>query len=193
METKRFDVANALRLDAPERYQWLPPAEVVEALHIEPGEIIADIGAGTGYFTCLMAKAASAGVVYAVDAQQGMLDILASKLNGSISNVHPVHAEAETTGLPSTACSLVFLANVWHEFDDRSVALDEVLRILKRPGKIAILDWRPDVERVGGPPLNHRLSPRETERELAAHGFESIASRNIGRYSWLVQATIPAK
>ena len=192
METKYFNFANTRKLDAPERLVYLPPAEVVTALNLSSQDTIADVGAGTGYFAIPLAQAATTGKVYAVDASQEMLSLLKQKLDG-ISNVELIHASAGSTSLPTGACDLVFFANVWHEFDDRSTVLGEAMRLLKRPGRIAILDWRPDVERVSGPPLEHRLTPRNTEEELAAQGFQQIASQTIGRYSWLVQATILVK
>ncbi len=189
MESRRFHVADAARLDAPERFESLPPAEVVLALAIAANDVIADIGAGTGYFTIPLAQATENGMVYAVDAQQGMLELL-KKRSGTVQNIEIVHAQAEATGLQSGSCTLAFLANIWHEVDDRSKVLAEAVRILKENGRIAILDWRPDVERLSGPPLDHRLSTKDTAMELAAMGFVQIASRNIGKYSWLVKGTI---
>ncbi len=189
--SKRFDASRAHVLDAPERLVWLPPAEVVASLLLEPTDVIADLGAGTGYFSLAMAAEATQGRIYAVDAQKEMLDLIEDKLSGQqASNVHLVHADAHKTGLADGSCSLVFMANVWHEFDDRSAVLHESLRILTRLGRIAILDWRPDVEREAGPPLDHRIDSKTAMAELAAAGLQAIAHRNIGLYSWLVQGTV---
>jgi ubiquinone/menaquinone biosynthesis C-methylase UbiE len=157
----------ASRLDDPERLKWLPPGEVLEAISVERGDVVADVGAGTGYFSFPLAEAVGpAGRVYAID------------------------ADGDQTGLPERSCNLVFLGNVWHEFADRNAVLREASRILHRPGRVAILDWRPDVERVAGPPLEQRIDPDDASAELAAAGFEQITRRNIGRYSWLVQGTV---
>jgi ubiquinone/menaquinone biosynthesis C-methylase UbiE len=189
MHDKRFPASQAHRLDDPARKVWLPPAEVLAALSLRPDDTIADLGAGTGYFSLLLAKAVGAnGKVYAVDAQDEMLALLRQKLqDNSVSNVELIHAEAESTTLPDTCCSLVFLANVWHEFADRSVVLEESLRILNHRGRIAILDWRPDVEREAGPPLDHRLAASDAADRLLSSGFHQVANVNVGRYSWLVQ------
>ena len=189
MHDKRFPASQAHRLDDPARKVWLPPAEVLAALSLRPDDTIADLGAGTGYFSLLLAKAVGAnGKVYAVDAQDEMLALLRQKLlEGSMSNVDLVHAEAESTTLPDACCTLVFLANVWHEFADRSVVLEESHRILKPGGRIAILDWRPDVERENGPPLDHRLDASNAMNLLRSTGFHQVANVNVGRYSWLVQ------
>jgi len=193
MTDKRFNASQAHRLDAPERLVWLPPAEVTAALAVEPGDTIADIGAGTGYFALPLAAAAGPhGKVYAVDAQAEMLAHLRQKLNdGGIQNIELVHAEAGATSLHHSSCTLVLLANVWHEFDDHAAILRESKRILKAAGRIAILDWRPDVEREAGPPLDHRISAADAMRDLAAAGFVRAAHANIGKYSWLVQGEMP--
>lgn len=191
MTEKRFHHSQAHRLDAPERLVWLPPADVVRALDVRAGQAIADIGAGTGYFALPLAAAVGpSGIVFAVDAQTEMLDLLRGKLSGpALHSVRFVHAEADSTGLPDSTCDLVFLANIWHEFDDRALVLEEAQRILKADGRIAILDWRPDVERKGGPPIEHRLSAASAAMELAEAGFKDVTTANIGKYSWLVQGS----
>jgi len=193
MHGKRFAASEAHRLDAPARQLWLPPAEVIAALRLRAGDTIADVGAGTGYFSLPLAQAAGPeGKVYAVDAQEEMLAHLRQKLEEvSVCNVELIHAEAESTALPDACCSLVFLANVWHEFADRSAVLDESRRILKHRGRIAIIDWRPDVARENEPPLDHRLDASNAVNELLAAGFHQVANVNVGHYSWLVQGEKP--
>ena len=189
MNDRRFNAAQARRLDDPARLLWLPPDEIIAALHLRPGDTISDIGEGTGYFSVPLAQAAGpSGKVYAVDAQEEMLVWLRQKLAESgLSNVEAMQAEADCTGLPDASCGMVFLANVWHEFANRSAILRESSRILKAGGRIAILDWRPDVEPQAGPPLEHRLSASGAGGELRSAGFQHVANVNVGRYSWLVQ------
>ena len=97
----------------------------------------------------------------------------------------------DSTGLPDASCNLVFLAKVWHEIEDRTAVLMEVKRILKSRGKVAILDWRPDVEPKPGPPLDHRLSASEAADSMQSAGFVEIRQSNVGKYSWLVQGIMP--
>lgn len=190
MESRRFKPSQAHRLDAPERSLWLPAADVLHALHLQPGETITDIGAGTGYFALPLAREAGPrGLVYAVDAETEMLALLKRKIDQHyVGNVHLIHAEADRTGLGDGCCDLVFMANVWHEFEDRAAVLYEAVRILRRPGRIAIVDWRPDAEREPGPPLDHRIAAATAAGELRSAGFTEVSERKIGRYSWLVQA-----
>jgi ubiquinone/menaquinone biosynthesis C-methylase UbiE len=193
MNDRRFKASQANQLDAPERLLWLPPAEVIGALAVRPGDTIADVGAGTGYFSLPLAQAAGPqGKVYALDAQAEMLSLLRQKLkDNAVCNVEPVYAEADATSLPDACCSLVFLANVWHEFADRAAVLRESRRILKPRGRIAILDWRPDVEPEVGPPPEHRLASSDAADALYAAGFHRIERSNTGKYSWLAQAEMP--
>jgi ubiquinone/menaquinone biosynthesis C-methylase UbiE len=181
MHDRRFAASQAHRLDDPARKVWLSPAEVLEALGLRAGD--------TGYFSLPMAQAVGPeGKVYAVDAQAEMLALLIQKVEeAGLVNVEPIHAEAEKTSLPSSSCNLYFLANVWHELDDWGAAVSEARRVLKADGKIAILDWRPDVEPEGGPPLAHRLAPSHAMEHLRAEGFNAISHAEAGRCSWLVQ------
>lgn len=192
MHKRQFPAAEAHRLDLPARRIWLPPADVLEAIAVRSGQAIADVGAGTGYFSLPLAAAVGPrGKIYAVDAQNEMLVLLGRKLDeATISNVELIHAEAINTGLPPRSCDLFFAANVWHEFEDRSAVLQEAARVLKAGGHIAILDWRTDVPPEPGPPLAHRLDSSTAVESLRSHEFQNITAACVGLYSWLVQGEI---
>jgi ubiquinone/menaquinone biosynthesis C-methylase UbiE len=187
MRDKRFPASNASKLDDPGRNEWLPTAEVLALLAVRPEEVIADVGAGTGYFSLPLAKAAGAvGRVYAVDAQAEMLLWIKGKLNqGAFTNIELIHAEAAQTSLPDSSCDLFFMANIWHEIEDQAAVLQESLRVLKPGGRIAILDWRTDVEATYGPPLAHRISASNAKMVLDSVGFFQVSLAEVGRYSWL--------
>jgi ubiquinone/menaquinone biosynthesis C-methylase UbiE len=190
MNERQFPASQAQRLEDPERLVWLPPAEVLRALHLQAGQTVADVGAGTGYLSLPLAhKLGPKGKVYAVDAQDQMLEWIAAKIKrDGLTNVELVHADASATTLPAASCDLFLTANVWHELDDRGAVLAEAKRVLKPAGRIALLDWSPDVERVGGPPLEHRIASDDVVAELGAAGFRDAAAMRVGKYSWLVQA-----
>ncbi len=191
MNERQFPASQAQRLEDPERLVWLPPAEVVSALKVEAGQTVADVGAGTGYLALPLAlHLGAAGKVFAVDAQDKMLEWIAAKVEkAGLKNVELVHADAAATTLPAASCDVFLTANVWHELDDRGAVLTEVKRVLKPEGRVALLDWSPDVERVGGPPLEHRIAAADVVAELIAAGFHDAAATHVGKYSWLVMAS----
>jgi ubiquinone/menaquinone biosynthesis C-methylase UbiE len=128
------------------------------------------------------------GKVYAVDAQPEMLSCLKQKADeASLTNVELIRAEADQTGLLTSSCSLFFLANVWHEIEDRIAVLGEAMCVLTRGGRIAILDWGADVDPEHGPPLFHRVNVSDGVESPRSAGFEQVLTTEVGKYSWLVQ------
>jgi ubiquinone/menaquinone biosynthesis C-methylase UbiE len=190
MSDRLFKPSEVHKLEDPERLTWLPPAEVVEALEIRPGMTVADIGAGTGYFALPIASAVGPqGKVFAVDLQPEMLALFQAKLKRSAAapaNVVLVEGSADTTNLESASADLVLIANVWHELDNRDSTLLEMKRILAVGGRLAILDWRPDVPQPPGPPLHHRIAADEVHRFATAAGWNCAPPQNVGRYSYLL-------
>jgi len=192
MHSRVFDPSQVHKLEAPERLQWMPPGEILGCLELRGGMAVADIGAGTGYFAIPLARAiAPDGRVFAVDLQAELLDVLRGKLSkpDAPANIVILKGSASSTGLAAGSCDLAFLANVWHEIDDREAVLAELARILKPGGKIAVLDWRPDAAHPPGPPLEHRVPAREVQRFFASHGRRVDAVRNVGQYSYLILAS----
>jgi ubiquinone/menaquinone biosynthesis C-methylase UbiE len=190
MSERVFNPSEAHRLDDPERLTWLPPDEIISRLELRSGMWVADIGAGTGYFAIPMARAVQpGGFVYAVDFQPEMLAKLKENIAASgEKNVRAMQGSATNTNLYSTSCHIVLMANVWHELDSHPSALFEAERIIRPAGRLAILDWRPDVERPPGPPIEHRLSSEQVSAVLKAHAWTVISMENIGPYSYLLQA-----
>lgn len=195
MHERRFRPSQMHKLEDPERLKWLPPGQVLAWLGIEPGWTVADVGAGTGYFALPMAAAVGMeGRVLAVDVSAEMLARLRERVaEAAIGNIESVEAEAAATSLPPGCCDLVLLANVWHEFEDHAAVLAEARRVLKPTGRVAILDWRPDVERKEGPPLEHRIAPEAAARSLAQAGFAVAGSPHLLPYSWLLTGSVAAQ
>jgi ubiquinone/menaquinone biosynthesis C-methylase UbiE len=191
MNERTFKAANAGRLEDPERLKWMPPGEAIEAIGLAKGMTVADIGAGTGYFAVPFARAVGPeGRVLAVDLQPEMLALIGAKLEASDApgNIELLEGTAERTGLPDGACDVALLANLWHELDDHGVVLEEVRRVLKPGGRVAVLDWRADVAPPPGPPQDHRIGEAEALRELEAGGFRVVRSGQFGAYSYLAVA-----
>lgn len=196
MNERTFHVADAHKLEDSERPTWLPPGEVVTSLDLQPGIVVADVGAGTGYFSLPIARAVgSNGKVYAVDFQTGMLDLLGKKLlePRAPSNISLVHGTATHTTLPASCADLVFLANVWHELDDHALILKEVARLLRGKGRLAILDWRNDVKQPPGPPPEHRVASNTVVETLKVNGWNVERTGHVGKYSYLIMARLHGK
>ena len=188
---KRFRAEHAHKLDDPQRAEWLPVDAVLAALDVRPGMRVADVGAGTGYFAIPLARAVSpGGEVLAVDVQPEMLDLLRPRVAPG-TPITLVQAEATKTTLPEASLDLALLANVWHEIDDQRAALAEAARVLKPGGRIAILDWRADLDAPPGPPRDHRVALASVEAALAAAGWTARPPREIGPYSYLLTAARP--
>ncbi|HUB81803.1 MAG TPA: class I SAM-dependent methyltransferase [Bryobacteraceae bacterium] len=196
MNERTFDPANAHRLEDPQRLAWTPPDEIIGRLGLKSGMVVADIGAGTGFFALPFAGAVHPlGMVWAVDVQPEMLCLLQQKLarEGAASGVRLVEGDAAHTGLPNGAYDVVFLANLWHELDGHRAVLAESRRILRACGRIAILDWRPGVAQPPGPPLSHRIPLTQIEDSLQDDGWCLLASAELGPYSYFVTASPPVE
>ena len=190
MNDRTFSHLQAHKLDLPERQLWLPIADVLALLALNPGETVADIGAGTGYFALPMAGAVGPlGKVWAIDMQPEMLAILSRKLeDNEVKNVECITGEAKATGVAPNSCNLVLMANLWHELDHIPKVLAEVRRILQPGGRVAILDWCPLADQPPGPPLAHRISSVNVTEDLAVAGFRKASNTLIRTYSYLVIA-----
>jgi ubiquinone/menaquinone biosynthesis C-methylase UbiE len=196
MNSRRFKPTEAHRLEDPERLKWLPPSEVLALLPLRPGLRVADIGAGTGYFALPIAREIGpSGKVWAVDVEPEMLARLKQKIEsaGPLQNVELLEGEATNTRLPQGELDLLLMANLWHELDDPEGALGEANRLLCIGGRLAILDWRPDVDRPPGPPLEHRISPAEVNGFLESHGWSVERASQVGRYSYFLLAVSPTR
>jgi arsenite methyltransferase len=192
MNERTFQAQHAHRLEDPERLKWLPPAEVISSLQLRSGMAVADIGAGTGYFSIPIADAVGKkGKVYAVDFQQEMLGHIRQKLQreGLPKNIELLFGDAIATTVPGQSVDLVFLANVWHELDDHAAVLAEAKRVLRPKGRIAILDWRPDVVQPPGPPLGHRIAPHAVATTMQSKGWILESMHNVGLYGYIVKAS----
>lgn len=191
MNERTFSAADAHKLEDPERLIWLPPKEIVASLDLQAGMIVADVGAGTGYFALPIARVVGEkGRVYAVDFQTDMLDMLGKKLlePSAPTNVSLVHGTATHTTLQASCADRVFLANVWHEVDDHALVLKEGARVLRRNGCLAVLDWRADVHHPPGPPMEHRIPANVIVETLELNGWNVERSGNVGKYSYLIVA-----
>lgn len=143
------------------RREWQKPREVLDSLGIFEGDTVADLGAGTGYFTGMLTSYVGAtGKVYAVDLEQALLDYIKTRGDGRQEVITPVLAAPDDPKLPAGGVDLILVVNTWHHIENRSKYLRKLAAALSPEGRVALIDYRAG-ELPVGPPPEEKLS-RET-------------------------------
>jgi SAM-dependent methyltransferase len=161
-------------LERPSREKEERTSLLIELLGVEAETDVADIGAGTGYFTFPIARKAEDGTVYAVDIQPEMLEFIeARKRHESIENVTGVLGTITDTALPANSIDLAFAVDAYHEFSNPLEMLQSIRRALRPGGRLVLVEFRledPDV------PIKrlHKMSQAQARKELEANGFEWV-------------------
>ncbi len=164
---------NIAFFDRPERDADEQPDRLIEALEIPEGATVADLGAGTGYFTWRLARRVGArGKVIAIDIQQRMLDLAAARVRQhELTNVEYVLATHTNPRLPEGSMDLVFIAYAYHEFSDPEASMAAVRRSLKPGGRVFILEFARENRAAPASSL-HKMSLEEIRAEIEPLGFE---------------------
>jgi cyclopropane fatty-acyl-phospholipid synthase-like methyltransferase len=151
------------------------PARLLRALQLKPGQTVCDFGCGNGYHTLQLARLVGArGVVYAVDIQPEMLELLAERAEPrGIENITPVLAEPDDPGLPEGRFDLVLMVDVYHELSDPPAVLAAVRTSLKPEGRLAVVEFREEDPDVPILPL-HKMSQQQVMREIPPNGFKLV-------------------
>jgi ubiquinone/menaquinone biosynthesis C-methylase UbiE len=165
--------AGAGWLDRPEREREEQPERALDALAIEPGAVVADLGAGSGYFTVRLARRVGpGGRVFAADIQPEMLSLLRARLSRErLSNVELVQSTETDPRLPARKFDLILLVDVYHELAQPQVIVGKLLASLKPAGRLVLLEYRKEDPTI---PIRfeHRMSVAEARLELEAEGFQ---------------------
>ena len=167
-----MSVAGAAWLERPEREDEEAPSKALDALDLKPGMVVADIGAGSGYYSSRMAKRVSpGGKVYATDIQQGMIDILNRRIQQEhLDNVTPVLGGFDDPALPAKSIDLAIMVDVYHELSSPQVFLQRLRGTFKPGGRLVLLEFRKEDPKI--PILEvHKMSVAEVKQELEAEGF----------------------
>lgn len=168
-----------LKFESSARLSELKPAETLKRIGLMDSHILCDIGAGSGIFTLPGAKMTQ-NTVYALEESEEMLSIIRDKIrNENISNITLIKVEDERFAIADHSVDLALLVTVLHEITDKSVFLTEIKRILKDTGKLAIIEFHKQ-ETPMGPPVDHRISKDETQRELEAVGLNKLDLYDLG-------------
>jgi SAM-dependent methyltransferase len=155
--------------DDPERDAWQKPHAVIEALALRPDVVLADLGAGTGYFAARLARMLPKSTVYAVDVEPDMVRYLGERAKREgLPNLKPLRASAGDARLPEKV-DLVLVVDVYHHIDEREQYLRRLAATLRPGGRVAVIDFRLDSPE--GPPKAARIAPDKVKAEFAAAGY----------------------
>ncbi|MEE4172907.1 MAG: class I SAM-dependent methyltransferase [Xanthomonadales bacterium] len=166
-------------LERPEREREERTDLLIEALPLEPDDVVADIGAGTGYFSFRMAQRVPAGRVLAVDIQPEMLDIIQARVDrGDGKNVFPVQGTVMDPGLPERTVDLILLVDAYHEFSHPAEMGAAMARSLVPGGRLVLIEYRAEDPSVPIKPL-HKMSEAQARREMQAVGLEWVRTEDF--------------
>ncbi|MCL5958214.1 MAG: methyltransferase domain-containing protein [Chloroflexi bacterium] len=188
----RFPPEMKEALESPERYRELQPDRLLKKLGLKAGQKVVDVGCGTGFFTVSAARLAGQdGHVWAVDTEPDMLAAVKDKITKEgLVNVTLVRAEAPATGLPGGVADVVLFANVLHEMDDRVKLLQEGERLLRKDGRIFVIEFDkkehpgPGPLKGYGPPLGIRIAKEELPDLAGQAGLSVVKIVNVPPVSY---------
>jgi SAM-dependent methyltransferase len=168
----------AKEFDNPARDAWQKPDDILDALQLARTAYVADIGAGTGYFSVRIAKRVPDGKVFAVDIEPDMLRYLGERAHHEHLRVlQPVLASADSANLPEPV-DVALVVDTYHHIDDRVAYFSRLKSSLRSGGRLAIVDFKTDAP--NGPPPDHRIPPESVTAELEQAGYALVA-----RYEFL--------
>lgn len=166
-------------LERPEREREERTDLLIENLPLDADAIVADIGAGTGYFSLPMAQRLPDGKVIAVDLQQEMLDIIAGrKERANVENIELVLASEVDPRLPASSVDLVLLVDAYHEFSHPREVMQSVYLALKPGGKVVLIEYRGEDRWVPIKAL-HKMTQAQAKKEMAAVGLEWVETKDF--------------
>jgi precorrin-6B methylase 2 len=168
-------------LERPEREEEERTDLLVEALKLKEGDVVADIGAGSGYFSWRMARTVGeSGKVYAVDIQEEMLDLLMTNMKKRRVDkiVEPILGTPSNPKLPAASCDLMLMVDVYHEFDHPYEMMQNMLAALKPGGRVVLVEYRGEDPEV---PIKlvHKMTEAQIRKEMSVHPLEHVETIGV--------------
>ena len=170
-------------LDRPEREKEEEPKKVIETLDLKPDMVIADIGAGSGYYSFRLAeKVGAKGKVLAVDIQKEMLDIIRDRMEKrKVRNIEPILGTESDPKLPANGVDLILLVDVYHEFSYPFEMTEAMIKSLKPGGRMVFVEFRKEDPKV--PILEvHKMSQAQVLKEMKPHALKHF--KTIDSLPW---------
>jgi len=177
-------------LENPERLAEQKPDEVIKVLGIKPGETIADIGAGSGYFSFrLSPHVGDSGRIYAVDINHEMILYMNRRIRDlKLKNVVTLLSAPDDPLLPDNSIDRFFICNTWHHIENRTQYLTLMKRMLKPGGQIIMIDYRKK-ELPVGPPLEMKIAREDLVRQMESNGFKLASEHDFLQYQYFLVFT----
>jgi len=178
--------------DDPERDTWQKPELVVERLGVEPGDVVADIGAGTGYFAPYLSRAVGPeGRVLAIDIEASMVEYMNERFRKQgLDNAEARLAEPADPKLSPSSVDGILIVNTWHHVPNRVAYAGRLRNALRAGGRVAIVDFT--TESPMGPPKHHRISAEQVRQTLEDAGLTSrILAEDLPRQYVVVGDVAP--
>lgn len=161
-------------LERPQRTHEEMPDEVVANLNLKPTDVVADIGAGSGYFSFRMAKLLPQGRVLAVDIQPEMLTLIENrKRSDGVNNVDTILGDINDTRLPANSVDLILLVDAYHEFSHPWEMMQSMVSAMKSGGRIVLLEYRAEDRTVPIRPL-HKMTQDQVKKEMGVFGLQFV-------------------
>jgi ubiquinone/menaquinone biosynthesis C-methylase UbiE len=178
-------------LEDPKRDAYQKPQEVVTALNIKEGEVIADIGAGSGYFTFRLARpVGERGRVYAVDVGPDMIVHLNRRVRDlNLRNVVTILCAPDDPLLADASVDRFFICDTWHHINGHTKYLALLKRMLKLGGQVIMVDFKKAKTPVG-PPMEIRIDRDDLVREMETNGFQLAAEHTFLEYQYFLIFTV---
>lgn len=159
-------------LERPGRDTSEQPQQAIAALNLKPTDIVADIGAGTGYFTFKISPLVPQGKVLAVDVQPEMLDLINFvKTQENIQNVEPILGTVNNPNLPESSIDLALMVDAYHEFQYPQEMMQGIVKALKPGGRVVLLEYRQENPFILIKEL-HKMSEKQVKKEMTAIGLK---------------------
>ena len=159
-------------LNRPERIQEEMPDTVVENMNLEPNEVVADIGAGSGYFSFRIAAKVPEGKVLAVDIQPEMLELIEAQMGQQgVTNIEGVLGAVDNPNLPANSIDAAIMVDAYHEFSHPFEMIDGIYQALRPGGCIFLLEYRGEDASVPIRPL-HKMTEEQVVREMSVFGLD---------------------
>ena len=184
---QRDSKAYIARLEDPMRDAYQKPQEVIKALNIKTGEVVADLGAGSGYFTVRLARpVGDTGRIYAVDVSPDMILHLNRRVRDlNLRNVVTVLCAGDDPLLADASVDRFFICDTWHHIPNHTKYLALLKRMLKPAGQVIMIDFKKAKTPVG-PPMELRIDRGDLVREMEANGFRLAAEHTILEHQYFL-------